>query len=373
MQVCHAGHSVDFFAFGNAYCDCGLSGCALTRSPPPPLIDPRALAPPSVPPFAAYKVRCREQVDLAALQEQCRSLTARTKDTFWVGAQDTPRCAFETMALSILHQQSALHSIPVEAVAGAEWWVQYKELDLSQRTEGDRSASVDLHYDKDEALAEAFGIGVFPAISTVTYLSASALSTPTLVLLNTASTPVGDPVSQCFVSRPALLRHVAFNGQLLHGAPIELLAPSSASGVERRITFLVNVWTHHRPQSVVPVSSALIAELALSPLELGLTLEPDSAAVATIKVGRKKCAGRWVELPFVGAASAWGQGEDEAALGVRMFLPAVCEAIDGCFHIAYTHADVAARLEYAEDEDVEEELGEELMQSVFCSEVRRPA
>lgn len=117
------------------------------------------------------------------------------------------------MALSIFQEHFRLRQLPpIPESAGAEWWVQYKS-DESL----DRSAGIDLHYDKDEEIAAQYGVGVFPNLSTVTYLSCTATSLPTLILNNNPCTPVGDPIPEAYLSYPVIGKHVAFNGSLLHG------------------------------------------------------------------------------------------------------------------------------------------------------------
>jgi hypothetical protein len=49
---------------------------------------------------------------------------------------------------------------------GMEWWVQVKDA-----TSDSKQRAIDLSYDKDEALAKPFGVGSFPVILTVTYLT----------------------------------------------------------------------------------------------------------------------------------------------------------------------------------------------------------
>ena len=54
------------------------------------------------------------------------------------------------MALAILKEHTRLHHLTsFPEIAGAEWWIQYKG---NASNASDRSAGVDLHYDKDEGL-----------------------------------------------------------------------------------------------------------------------------------------------------------------------------------------------------------------------------
>ena len=127
------------------------------------------------------------------------------------------------MALNIFQEHLRLRQLtPLPGISGAEWWVQYK-FDESL----DRSAGIDLHYDKDEEIAAKYGIGVFPNLSTVTYLSCTESSLPTLILNSNPCNPVGDPIPEVFLSYPMLGKHVAFNGSLLHGTYSSTIFQSS--------------------------------------------------------------------------------------------------------------------------------------------------
>lgn len=57
--------------------------------------------------------------------------------------------------------------------------------------------------------------------------------------------------SKSFVVFPALGRHVAFRGNLLHGCPTEL-----EQNQGERLSLLVNIWLHHRPLDL-PCGSVL--------------------------------------------------------------------------------------------------------------------
>jgi hypothetical protein len=83
----------------------------------------------------------------------------------------------------------------------------------SDSTQLKSDAAIDLHFDKDERIAEAFGIGVFPQISTVTYLNTAPSFQPTVILNTTASAPVGSPISNMYVSFPVPGKHVSFDGR----------------------------------------------------------------------------------------------------------------------------------------------------------------
>jgi hypothetical protein len=260
------------------------------------------------------------------LVEQARELIRHTKETHWIdetvigtnrdGEGDASGqkklCLLESLAWSIYlsHRERYKNTLLCDdddndggvLQGGAEWWVQVKNISTSSSPVNDASvdenntfdvdrnnggtlrslasSSIDLHYDKDEALAESFGIGSFPALSTVTYLTAeSAIAAPTIVFDHTYNQGEDEVMSSMMVSRPRVGKHICFDGRLLHGAPYHpSLLPSSspwsnkddacegtvpppinqnrddsreASGTPLfRVTFLVNVWNDRRPSNV---------------------------------------------------------------------------------------------------------------------------
>lgn len=108
------------------------------------------------------------------LIRQAEALADCSKDTFWVPGDASEYDGEEWCDLEILARQiyrRHVHAYSLQTLArgdgrttpvagGAEWWVQVKPAGMPR-------APVDLHYDKDEALAEAFGLGSFPTLSTV--------------------------------------------------------------------------------------------------------------------------------------------------------------------------------------------------------------
>ena len=108
---------------------------------------------------------------------------------------------------------------------------------------------------------------VHPTLSTVTYLT--AVGAPTLIL-NTRGTPtaataaevaaqVHGPVLSGGLSYPRVGEHIAFDGAKLHGA-VPCRGGEAPSGT-RRVTFLVNLWLHHRPFGVERLPAPLAATL----------------------------------------------------------------------------------------------------------------
>jgi hypothetical protein len=258
------------------------------------------------------------------LIQECQTLVRYTKDTHWIAQSSaeesisTPLCQLEKLALCILkHHLSTIpslqqlnatnnnHATTCDNSAnnniGAEWWVQVKpsckniNKDNNDDTNGYRSStstSIDLHYDKDETLAEIFGLGSFPTLSTVTYLTSSGSDSssyslpqnPTIIFPHCYHDPEDNCISQCILSYPYPGKHLAFDGRLLHGAPTHsaLLQPqhqndkqsniteledhsNSYSDEHYRVTFLVNIWLQGPPIGVKTLSENIRSLLLFLP------------------------------------------------------------------------------------------------------------
>ena len=401
-RTCHAGHKLEFVCFGAAYCDCGKAGeskCKLigaSRVEAEKILPSRKAAPSSssasspaadAQPFCRVHLidypRGRDEV----LRQQCIELVRHSKETFWLARGDEPRCLLEQLAREILDYHC--QGLPVTEAAGAEWWVQVK----------DASQGIDLHYDKDEKIAEVFQLGFFPSLSTVTYLtqgsSESPCQVPTVVFNTTANAPIGEsPIREVAVSFPQLGKHISFQGDLLHGAPVQWLegdqedqeeekpskpskmAASKGAGQQQRVTFLLNVWSDHRPAEVLPLPDEVLAAMTLvspgaslpgcilSAHELPVEM---SVSLADAK-GETDRAGDFFTIPFISEASAWGKDEDEQGLVCVVWVPESTQAgrlpsEPSTVLIKYLHDDCAASLMYEdddeewEDEDEDEEEG----------------
>ena len=187
---------------------------------------------------------------------------------------DIKLSTLEQLAYSIFHRHIDAYNLRdrLGPNGGAEWWVQIKKTNQGDNDnthandgpKGFKKEAIDLHYDKDEALAEAFDLGSFPTLSTVTYLSGSILeneisgekvcAAPTLVFPHTyemtGEGPIGSseeseemddddnvnakPVSisiskqsmpspKVVISHARTGKHLVFDGRLLHGAPSDRL------------------------------------------------------------------------------------------------------------------------------------------------------
>ncbi|KAG5190008.1 hypothetical protein JKP88DRAFT_299890 [Tribonema minus] len=210
-------------------------------------------------------------------------------ETYWMAADAEPRCALEALAQAIFkhHTRAARFD---RAISGAEWWVQV--------IGGDDD--IGWHWDKDYA-TEASGFNVHPHLATVTYLS--DVGGPTVVLNKRDPVTCGDSlegtITRCCLSRPAVGKHMCFDGRYLHGAPAALadIWPSkpgqkrprsddgdsrggggsaqadddSAPGPDMRVTFLVNVWLNRHPESADPLDDSTVKTLCQDPFPIDLS------------------------------------------------------------------------------------------------------
>ena len=238
--------------------------------------------------------------------------------TFFINAGAAPRHSLETLALSIFQAHTAgLPDVDVKS-GGAEWWVQVSPTEKKKASSSSSSGGlVGFHFDRDlfvQRQARSGGVkykGLHPYLSTVTYLTDSIQSgdsekqainprrgetnektarakagtwrqrhqncsrvAPTMVLdvsssqMEQLATDDGDGsnlgdlpseraiVERAWLSWPEIGKHIAFRGDLLHGAPLELGIVSGtgkttgACDLGERIVVVVNVWLRAAPQAV---------------------------------------------------------------------------------------------------------------------------
>jgi hypothetical protein len=237
------------------------------------------------------------------LVEAACALVQHTKETLWVDASmqqppHNPLHPLEQLAWAIFQRHVQHYQLQPTKFAGAEWWVQVKETTATTANQNQKKQAIDLHYDKDEALAEQFGIGSFCKLSTVTYLTPSYPASPTIVFDHRYDQGEEQVMSTMLVSRPAMAKHLVFDGRLLHGAPLhESLRPAAPSATTTittttaaaattddndndsngnhkqqkqqqdspsgmlRVTFLVNLWMDRQPASVLPLDDVVRQQL----------------------------------------------------------------------------------------------------------------
>ena len=213
------------------------------------------------------------------LIRQAELLIDFSKETFWIPHDkmncddingDYEWCDLEVLAMQIYKQHVQSYSLQASSTiieedadnitksgttaesGGLEWWVQVKPA-------GSRDP-VNLHYDKDEVLAETFGLGSFPSISTVTYLTEDKRNSPTVVFPHTYHDEEDKPIESMLLSHATKAKHLVFDGRLLHGAPAHEKLLRQSVGVDEestekdenplRVTFLVNIWKSGKPAGV---------------------------------------------------------------------------------------------------------------------------
>ena len=351
-KVCHAGHDVDYIAMGPAYCDCQQACCRLKDDSETEAVrigvPLRGLKEHVAPPSPEEGNYIQEAFTISSLDDQscdrlvkeATELIKYSRDTQWIELNSEPDEKYsklEELALVILRRHTMEYNLCDDAgdfQGGAEWWVQVKpvtvpmgssESQLDHLTEGDEA--VDLHYDKDEVLAESFDLGSFPTLSTVTYLTSTPNGSPTVIFPHTYDKDEGEVIPSMLVSYPRRRKHLVFDGRLLHGAPAHhALRRMDGEDTEctpenlNRVTFLVNIWIGRQPSGVKQLSSTIrqrvrtagkkrnklpsirhqrekgAAEFETKRIE-DVDLEKEDELTETIR-GR-------IELPFVSKGATW--------------------------------------------------------------------
>jgi hypothetical protein len=196
--------------------------------------------------------------------------------TNFICANKTPTCTLERLAMNIFdYHTSGAHFD--RSKSGAEWWTLYLE----------NFDDVGFHWDRDYGIEDEFDAQIHPHLGTVTYMS--AVGGPTIVLdvpghVNQADY-AAQQITSCVISKPAVGKHIVFDGLMLHGAPAEIHCCSDSSSSEEesesddenddatedkttkiknpRVTFLVNIWLNHIPiQSNTSLADSLLAKLS---------------------------------------------------------------------------------------------------------------
>lgn len=316
-NICHKDHEVEYLANSLAYCDCGKSDCNLIKltydkygellqEEEKFLYGGDAILSRSDKLFESHKFSGLNWENiLQFVSQQCSEVVSHSKETFWVGcdwnyissssstslpsSSQECRCQLEELALfifnyhiNILSSRSPTKFSYNKKLSGAEWWIQIKDLNDEEKT------AIDLHYDKDEDIAEKFDVGIFPSLSTVTYLTSQGSNLlnesnnnenkflnpqPTVIFSTTCNDPIGTDIRDCYLSYPVFGKHVSFDGKLLHGAPSnsslrnwrgEIPFTQTSYVSNKRVTFLVNIWLNHHPANVHPLPLNIIEKITPS-------------------------------------------------------------------------------------------------------------
>ena len=182
--------------------------------------------------------------------------------TFWLSMNDNPRCMLEKMAKKIFNTHVKDKSGLDPKSCGCEWWVQVRPSEGKRINSNSSEAKngIQFHWDKDETLRDVGGgIFIHPHLSTVTYFTNEG--SPTMVFQDSAPDEglLSRKIQEAFISFPKVGKHLSFDGRFLHGAPSDL-SPDSLDKV--RVTFLVNIWLHHKPLGVESFPSSMLHTLS---------------------------------------------------------------------------------------------------------------
>jgi hypothetical protein len=362
-EVCHADHDVDYIGMGPSYCDCRTTGTGVTcglmelsKVLADKLgIDQASLANTT----SSAQVEQHEkdnnddeeeentttnyihdvyqipEIDVTmcnVLIQQASDLANESKETFWLdpNIQDDQLSILEQLARQIYQYHKFTYQI--SSSGGAEWWVQVKTIEQASRTAdttttsllftpGNPTEAVDLHYDKDEQLAEFFDLGSFPTLSTVTYLTQGQHSNPTLIFPHRYDQAPDDFMTHMVVSHPKIGKHISFDGRLLHGAPSHPALRQQQYdeyNYERttlRVTFLVNLWKN-KPCGIQPLSAAIKDKLKSGILhnDACVNLTFSKRSLTNINLSSPddlplNIQGR-ICLPFLSATATWADSDE---------------------------------------------------------------
>ena len=428
---CHEYHDeVDYLGMGMAYCDCSRlgteGGCKIIKRSEKTAkelnissgnIVTRTIITSEIEQEQRYIMDAYSIPDLQerppnicnALIQQASELIKHSRETFWLDESQDPSkfCDLEKMAWRVMEQHRKHYGIDIVEGGGAEWWVQVKKplatteqekveepfiTEITSLEEGNSpfdhpkshntpgSEAVDLHYDKDESLAEKFGLGSFPTLSTVTYLTPS--SNPTVIFTHTYEQEDDEVMPEMLVSHPLPGKHLVFDGRLLHGAPSHkdlrnTYDPSSANANENeasnqeRVTLLVNVWANRKPAGVNPLSNEIRKVIKKNTKKMDVSSSKSPAfvqkAIETIELEDDKQSREdekeetesspavkdRIELPFVCKGITW-ESEDDDSAGLVVVTCAPPKHQSDTIRVRFGPG-LQAYLDHACDEAVEED------------------
>lgn len=208
--------------------------------------------------------------------------------TFWLGAQDEPRCLLEKLAKDIFmyHVHNLNASFADMNSCGCEWWIQVRpSANLKRINSHSQEAhlGIQFHWDKDETLRDATGVFVHPHLSTVTYLTDKGA--PTIIFDDSMPDELlfTKEIKEAYISWPRMGKHLVFDGRFLHGAPSNLISEVESNAV--RVTFLVNIWLHHKPLGVEPIPQVAINQITNTRI-VKFDLVPSCGFEQTVQVSK---------------------------------------------------------------------------------------
>lgn len=197
----------------------------------------------------------------AEFLHDCRLVdTDDLPDTFWLAATATPATRLEQLAREVFDWHTSGLQFDRES-SGAEWWCQIRD------AQGARPG-VGPHWDKDENMRRDWGVWVHPQLSTVTYMTSGGAPTVVMdkLIRGNGEMVGGRAIGAATISHPVAGKHLVFDGRLLHLVAPELAVASPSAAVAAagdqlplpRLTFLVNIWLHHKPRSLQPLPEELL-------------------------------------------------------------------------------------------------------------------
>jgi len=202
-------------------------------------------------------------------EEKDASSSYSSGNTFFLPANETPKCALEGLVHDIFrfHTENLKHRFDSNK-SGAEWW----SLVLDHNDDDDDDDDeVGAHFDADYGLEDA--ILIHPHIATVTYFSDVGVPT-TIFEKRSEIEDFEKEIPACYVSYPRIGKHIAFDGRLLHAAPSDIVyMPRHKNHTDRakrrktynesgkRISLLVNIWLNHIPIDAEPFPDSLSRQI----------------------------------------------------------------------------------------------------------------
>ena len=398
---CHELHDeLEYLGMGQSYCDCSClgerNGCKLLETSeqevmawkfPKGSISQNFALPQQLEQNKQqerqYIMDAFEVSDFQSNREVCRNLVEQaselvthSKETFWLNQHQHEQqvhkeyswCDLEKMAWRIYQQNKRHYNLDIqEEVGGAEWWVQVKKTDREsvesspqQQSRGSAGAeAVDLHYDKDESLAENFGLGSFPTLSTVTYLTEG--SNPTVLFSRTYEQEEDDVISDMMISHPVMGKHLVFDGRLLHGAPAHVdlrsnYLPAGGDDAKNRkelkkdspamrVTLLVNIWANRKPAGIHPLDQNIRDAIKKKIHKKVFKKKTDFAKFDFEKIAIPehvleteeggKDDSRRIQLPFVCKGITWENEDDDSTSGLVIVTCPPPEHTSGTLYIRF--------------------------------------
>ena len=225
IDQCHQDHEIELVARGKLSCDCSeqFKDCCIYKAN-------------QTIPYLPINNSNDESIEIyndlldskaiSILQKQCKQVITHSKESFWLSNEDI--LSNDYSKLSYIEQivcqiYKFYRNKEISKQGGAEWWIQYK--DVKENTNIDNQ--IDMHYDTDYYINKTYSLGIFPNISTVTYLSQLDLALPTLICNHMYEHSIDKSIEKVILSYPKLGKHIKFNGKLLHGVPYhEKLLPN---------------------------------------------------------------------------------------------------------------------------------------------------